>query len=123
MTIKRARLVSVTALAAASLGACTSVASATPARIADPSAATLARITSALRTALGRPQLELGVVDYRTATAIAVLPSPVSPRETRSLAVPSLYNIMTDGTKCHLVGATDGKVIALDGVRCVGVSN
>jgi hypothetical protein len=123
MTSKFTPLVAVTALAVASLGACSSVASPSPARLADPSAATLARVTSALRTALGRPQLELGAVDYRTATAIAVLPTPVSSRETRSLAVPSLYNIMTDGTKCHLVGATDGKVIALDGVRCIAVRN
>ena len=105
-------------LVTASVGSCASTATYQTARLTTPSEATLAAVRAALRTALGRPQLELGVGNYRTATSISVLPPPLSPLETRSVAMPTVFNIVSDGTSCQLVNSTSGEIVLLNGVSC-----
>jgi hypothetical protein len=111
-----------TLIAVASLGACVSTTTPKLARLANPNEATIGLVRSALRAKLGKPTLELGANDYRTATSVSVLPSPLSPLETRSLAVPTVYNIMLSSGTCSLVHATSGEKIPLTGVACVAVA-
>jgi hypothetical protein len=103
------------------LSACATAGPFKPARLATPNDATISTIRETLRTALSRPQLELGVSDYSIATSIVVLPAPLSPLEMRNPAVPSLYAIESNGTQCQLIAPVTGRIIALNGVRCVQV--
>jgi hypothetical protein len=103
------------------LSACATAGPFKPARLATPNDATISIVRQALRTALSRPQLELGVSDYSIATSIVVLPAPLSPLEMRTPAVPSLYAIESNGSQCQLIAPVTGRIIALNGVRCVQV--
>lgn len=103
------------------MGACATAAPFTSGRLANSSETTITSVRNALRAATGKPQLQLGVSNYATSTTIIALPSPSSPIETRNVAMPTTYNIMTNGVQCQLVNATSGQVIKLSGIACVKV--
>jgi hypothetical protein len=114
------RLIGALLMATLSMGCATS-GPAQPAKLATTDAATMTKVRAVLATATGRPRFELGPDDMATSTAITVLPPPLGPLETRSLAVPSVFDITMQGGACVLVARSDGKTYPLRGVRCTRV--
>jgi hypothetical protein len=111
------RAFGVTLLSTLCLG-CATHAAPKPARLAGTDAATMTAVRSALSTAMGRTRIDLGPEDMATSTTLSVLPPPLGPYDTRSLAVPTVFDIkMANGT-CMLVARSDGKSYPLRGVAC-----
>jgi hypothetical protein len=97
---------------------CATNSTATAARLTTPNAMTIAKVRAVLATAIGRPRFELGPEDLETSSSISVLPPPLGPLETRSLAVPKVFDIKVQNGACILVAREDGKVYPMDGVGC-----
>jgi hypothetical protein len=114
---KLLRLIGVTLLSTLSLG-CATHAGPKPARLAQTDSTTMTAVRTALSRALGRTRIELGPENLATSTSISVLPPPLGPYDTRSLATPSVFDIRMDGGTCVLVARADGKTYPLTGVRC-----
>lgn len=100
------------------LAACATGASAAPARLADTREDNIRALTTALASAVGRATIELGAADLDAATTIPVLPPPLSPLETRSLAAPILFDLEIENGACRAVRRDTGGVFPLPGVRC-----
>lgn len=98
--------------------ACATGASAAPAWLADTREDNIRTLTAALGRALGRARVEIGAADLETATTIPVLPPPLSPLETRSLAQPILFDLEIENGACAAVRRDTGEVFPLKGVRC-----
>ncbi len=111
------RMAAAAMAAAVLLGACQTK-SMTPAVLVAPDAGTLERVKAAMREATGQVRLELGPVDPASPTAIFVLPPPLGPLETRSLAVPARYEVMMQGEDCYAVDPETGTAHRLAGVAC-----
>jgi hypothetical protein len=90
-----------------------------PARLATTDAATMTAVRNVLATALGRTRFELGPEDMATSTIVSVLPPPLGPYDTRSSAVPVIFDIKKDATGCTLVAREGGKSYPLTGVECI----
>jgi hypothetical protein len=89
-----------------------------PARLTTPDPTSIAKVRAVLATAMGRSQVELGPENMATSSSISVLPPPLGPLETRSLAVPKVFDIKVQNGACMLVARDDGKTYPLDGVKC-----
>lgn len=98
--------------------ACATGAAAGPARLADTREDNVRALTIALGEALGRAKVELGAADLSAATTIPVLPPPLSPLETRSLAAPVLFDLEIEDGGCRAVRRDTAEVFPLTGVRC-----
>lgn len=98
--------------------ACATGAEAGPARLADAREDNIRALTIALGEAVGRATIELGAADLAAATTIPVLPPPLSPLETRSLAAPILFDLEIEGGACRAVRRDTAEVFPLPGVRC-----
>jgi hypothetical protein len=114
------RLLGVTLLSSLSLG-CATHSGQKPARLAATDAATMTAVRTALSAAMGRTRIDLGPEDMAVSTTISVLPPPLGLYDTRSLAVPTLFDIRMDGRTCILVARSDGKIYPLRGVTCRAV--
>jgi hypothetical protein len=89
-----------------------------PARLSSTSPQVMARVKAVLATAMGTNRIELGPEDHSRSTSLTVLPPPLGPLETRSLAVPSVFDIVKEGASCALVARTTGRRFPLTGVAC-----
>lgn len=98
--------------------ACLSVPEDTPARLASIDAGTMNTIASILKQEIGSQNVTLGP-QAMEATTITVLPPPLGPHETRSVAVPEVYDIIRRKGVCTLIRRGTGSVIVLSGVECV----
>lgn len=111
-----------TAFFAATLGlapaACQTGGERVPATLENPDEATLADVKEVLSEALERTRIRLGPEDLGTSTSLSVLPPPLGPNETRSPAVPTHFDIVTNGSACFLVRQETGKSYRLDGISC-----
>ena len=114
-----------TFLAAASLlaAACaaTTPKTGSPARLASGDDASLVALKAALADATGVRRVELGPGDVTTQSSIAVLPPRPGLQEARSLARPTMFDLVIDGGACRLVRREDGAVFAAPGVRCLAL--
>jgi len=105
-------------LLAAALCACQTAETPRPAVLVRADAQTLEALKSALADALGVAHVELGAGDLTRTSAIPVLPSPPSPLEGRSPAMPILYDLAVRGEDCLAIARGSGEEIALRGVSC-----
>lgn len=108
-----AALFSVTALGCATSG------TVKPARLMASDGATMTIVRETLAKAVGRPRIELGPENLATSTIITVLPPPLGLYDTRSLAVPSVFDIKIQGGTCVLIARDGGKIHPLTGAKCV----
>jgi hypothetical protein len=81
-------------------------------------AETLARVRAMLSQATGRAEIDLGAGDPTREPVLIVLPPPLGPLETRSLAVPIRFDIELRGARCYVVRTDTGAAFPLDGVAC-----
>jgi hypothetical protein len=98
--------------------ACMSISGDVPARLISVDTATMSKIAGIVKQTLGNQNIELGPQALE-ATTITVLPPPLGPYETRSVAVPEVYDIIKRGSVCLLVRRTTRQEVALTGVTCV----
>ncbi len=89
-----------------------------PAVLVSGDAQSMVAITSTLSEAVGRATIELGPTDLTKASTVTVLPPPLGPLETRSLATPTAFDLMMTGESCVLVERETGVRHALEGVAC-----
>jgi hypothetical protein len=102
------------------LSACASMSAAVPARLASIDPTTMDKIANTLRQATSVRNLTLGP-QAPEATTITVLPPPLGPYETHSVAVPEIYDIKKRNGVCTLVRRSTGVAVALADVACVQV--
>lgn len=120
--IRRLRLAAIILLAPLSAGACQTASTQEPATLNAGDEATLSRIKATLSEAVGRAQIKLGPEDLATSTTISVLPPPLGPNETHSTAMPTVFDIVTNGKSCFAIRRETGNSYRLDGVSCTAVS-
>jgi hypothetical protein len=89
------------------------------AMVETSNAAATAAIISTLRQATGRQNISLGVRESDFDSIITVLPPPLGPYETRSLAVPEIFDVRMRNKTCFLVNRTTGASYTLNDVTCV----
>jgi hypothetical protein len=106
-------------VAAPALPACQMMPERQPARLVTADAETLEALREALAAAVGQANAELGAGDLAEAVTIAVLPPPLHPLETHSLAMPVLFDLMIEDGRCLAVRQETGEAVELPGVRCV----
>jgi hypothetical protein len=111
-------------LLAAPLAACHTVASdaARPAVLADGlpdgNAQTIATITEVLGKVTGQGRVKLGPGDPTKESLITVLPPPPGPYEGNSPAMPTYFELVTDGKACYLRERDRATLHPLPGVVC-----
>ena len=100
------------------LSACQSASTARPAVLSSDDPADLTKLKTALASAVGRAQIELGPNDPTLSSTISVLPPPPGPLETHSLAKPISFSLLKMGARCLLVRLDTNESFPLDGVAC-----
>lgn len=109
------------ALAGLFAAACQTGTAMTPATLEDADDATLARVKETLSTAMGRANIKLADGDLTERTSVSVLPPPLGPNETNSPAMPTVFDIATNGSDCFLIHRETGERYRLEDVSCVAV--
>ncbi len=103
---------------AAALTACQSVGGSVPAVLSSSDPASLERLKTALASAMGRSQVELGPGDPTQSPTVSVLPRPIGPPDDRSLSVPTIFRLEIEGSECFVVREENGSRTRIDGARC-----
>lgn len=104
------------AAATAALTACQSMA--VPAVLTSSDPDNMAHLKAALATAMGQAHVELGPGDPTLSPTLSVLPRPPGPPEDRSLAMPTIFKLETEGGACFVVRVADGTRTRVDGAQC-----
>ncbi len=94
----------------------------TPATLADTNEANIAALKSALADAMGRANIKLGANGDAPTTQVTVLPPPRGKHEMNSPAMPTHFDIVTDGIECSLIQQDTGEIFPAPGVACVPAS-
>ncbi len=105
--------------AAHGLSACQTMPQREPARLETADAENVEALRQALAAAVGQANAELGAGDLADLSTIAVLPPPLHPLETHSLAMPVLFDLVIEKGRCLAVHQGTGEATKLPGVRCV----
>jgi hypothetical protein len=101
------------------MGGCETNAGRTPAVLPSQNAAAMDEIKTVAARAMNKASVTLGPGDPTQSPTIAVLPPALSAHETRSTAMPTLFDLMIIDGACMLVRREDGAGFALPGVSCV----
>lgn len=91
------------ALALLLLGACQHQSQLAPAQLVEAPADTVQHIKAELARAVGRAEIELGAGDLTGASTLTVLPPRLASTETRSTAVPTVFDVFIRGEACLAV--------------------
>jgi hypothetical protein len=107
-------------LLAASVVACHTVAvgSIRPAVLSDANPTTMAAVAQVLAKVTGQGRVALGPGDPTRDPTITVLPPLPGPYEGNSPAMPTYFDIVTDGKACFLRERTKQTLHPLPGVAC-----
>lgn len=89
-----------------------------PAALDPANADNIEKARAAMAEAMGQGRLELGPVDPDAPTEIYVLPPPLGPLETHSVALPERFEVMMQGEACFAVAPETGTAHRLEGVAC-----
>ncbi len=117
--IRFARAVcSLLALTGLGTAACQTAGPPVPAMLESADDMTLARIKAVLAEAVGRADIRLGPEDLTSMSSVSVLPPRPGPHETHSTAMPTVFDLVTNGKTCMLVRRESGKSYRLDDVAC-----
>ena len=98
--------------------ACQTASSRVPATLENTDESTLSRVKAILADAVGRAQIHLGPEDLSTSTTLSVLPPAPGPQETHSTALPSVFDLVTNGEDCFLVSRNSQESYRLKGIGC-----
>lgn len=93
------------------------------ARLTSADAQSMTRVRAALATIIGRTRFELGPEDLTTSSTITVLPPPLGPMDTRSMAVPIVFDIVMIGQSCALVARDTKRTYPMDNVACTPITS
>ncbi len=111
-------------LSIASLGACVSQPEPpTPATLTDTSDENIVALTSALAIAMGRANIKLGAMKDAPATQVTVLPPPRGKYEMNSPALPTHFDILTNGRECWLIQQETGERFEAPGLKCTAMGD
>ncbi|MDJ0921428.1 MAG: hypothetical protein QNI84_09885 [Henriciella sp.] len=100
------------------LGACQVTVAPVPA-VLDPSdPAAVEALKQSLAEAVGKARVELGPEDLATSSSVSVLPAPLNPNETHSLAMPEQFDIVIEDGACRLIHRKSGETYPLKGATC-----
>jgi len=105
-------------LTALAISACQHNQNAVPAILADDSAETLDALKTSLAAAMDRAQIELGAGDPTAVPSVSVLPPRPTDFETRSPAMPVVFNLFVQNGRCYAVRDGSDSEIALPNVMC-----
>ena len=105
-------------IAALAVAGCQHNQGAVPAILADDSPETLSALKASLGTALNRAHIELGAGDPTTVSRVSVLPPRPTDLETRSPAMPEMFNLFIQDGRCYAVREGSETEVALPGVPC-----
>lgn len=105
-------------IVALGLSACQTVAGTQPATVDLDDPASRQALESALGRAVGRARVELGPSQSANTSSISVLPPPLGPYETHSMALPITFDIVSDDGHCLAVRRDTKDVYDLPGVTC-----
>ncbi|MEQ8557196.1 MAG: hypothetical protein RIB03_02675 [Henriciella sp.] len=116
-------IVRITSVVAACLltSACQTASGRAPAHLQTADEATLSRVKAVLSKAVGRAQIKLGPEDLTESSTVSVLPPPLGEHETHSTAMPTVFDLVTNGGDCYLIARESGRSYRLDGVDCEAV--
>ncbi|MBB5519387.1 hypothetical protein [Amphiplicatus metriothermophilus] len=89
-----------------------------PAALAAADAETMARAKAALAEAMGVAKVELGPGDPTKMSTLAVLPPRPTAHEDRSLARPTVFDIVLKDGRCFAVRRETGEAYELKDVSC-----
>lgn len=104
---------------ALSLGGCvTNSAPDQPAVLNDMDEANTTALKSALAEAMGRANIKLGPQADGPLTQVTVLPPPRGKHEMNSTALPTHFDVVTNGTDCWLVRQDTRQTFPAPGVMC-----
>jgi hypothetical protein len=106
------------AAALAASAACATPAVERKATLARADEATMQALRAGLARALGRGEAVLGPGDLTQRSEVSVLPPPLGPNETRSLAAPTLFTLVLRGGRCMALRSDTGAAYPLPGVGC-----
>ncbi len=112
------RLAAILALTIQLAGCNTTETAMRPATLKDSSPETMQKVTSAIAAHLGQTRIVLGAGEPTRETAIAVLPPQPTPLEGHSLAMPEMFDILTDSKSCFLRSRKTGETFRVAGVTC-----
>ncbi len=105
-------------ISAAALAGCQSMSGPVPAVLSSSDPAAIERLKTALASAMGRAQVELGPGDPTQSPTVSVLPRPVGPPDDRSLSVPTVFRLEMEGGECFAVREENGARTRIDGAQC-----
>lgn len=101
------------------IAACASSATDAPAVLVSADDDTLLAVAAAIAEARGTARVEFGAGDPTETASLAVLPARPGPKEDRSLAAPTIYDIVLRGETCLLIEkATGTEIILPEPVSC-----
>ena len=112
------RIAAALVAAAAMLAGCTTTAADRKATLMQADAETIAALSAGLARAMGKASVKLGPGDLTAMSEVAVLPPPLGPHETRSLAEPTVFTLVLRGGACVAIRQDTGAAFDLPGVRC-----
>lgn len=100
------------------LAGCQTQIQAEPAVLREASPETVAQLKEALASAMGRGRVELGPINLTEDPAIPVLPPSPGPYETRSPAMPEMFDLVIREGACFVQARRTGELYRLADVRC-----
>lgn len=100
------------------LGGCQTLSASQPATVNLGDSLTKAVVVATLSKAVGRVHITLGPSDEDRVSTLAVLPAPLGPHETHSVAMPTYFDIIKRGESCFAVERQSQKAYPLTGVKC-----
>lgn len=100
------------------LSACQTVAGTQVATVNLDDPATRQALQSALAHAMGRAQVELGPSQSAHTSSVSVLPPALGPHETHSMALPIMFDIISENGHCLAIRRDTKEVHHLPGVTC-----
>lgn len=105
-------------MSAAVLAGCQSMSGPVPAVLTSADPAAMAGLKAALAAAMGQAHIELGPGDPTQSPTLSVLPRPIGPPDDRSLAMPTIFRLETQGGECFVVRQDNGARTRIDGASC-----
>lgn len=100
------------------LSACQTVAGTQAATVDLDDPATRQALQSALARAVDRGRVEFGPSTSANTSSVTVLPPPLGPHETHSMALPVQFDIVSEDGRCLAIRRDTREVYDLPGVTC-----
>ena len=100
------------------LVACETHAALAPAVLETADDETIMALKAVLADAVGRATVELGAGDPTIDSVISVLPPPPGPGEDRSLATPTIFDLVLIDGACVVMERETGAQYPLEGIAC-----